>query len=78
MQREVFIDEVLSMLELSPIAHKLCSALSRGERKLLTVGVELVRSKAGLARMPALFYLSSTMNAWMYFVGRESVRALPR
>jgi ABC-type multidrug transport system ATPase subunit len=48
MQREKFIDEVLAMLELTPIANKLCSALSRGERKLLTVGVELAANPSVL------------------------------
>ena len=47
--RSKFVDNVLSLLELSPIAGRTVATLGKGELKRLTVGVELA------ANTPLLF-----------------------
>ena len=40
--RERFVDSVLALLELTPIADRLAGSLGRGELKRLTVGAYVV------------------------------------
>lgn len=67
-QRRAFVDDVMGMLELDSVGHRLIgedadSGLSMGERKRVTIGVELV------ANPSVLFLVRSTHDLLLHILG---------